>query len=876
MHVILTHEQADFDAVASLLAAQLLDSEAFAVLPRKLNRNVRAYLTLYGEGLPLIEHRDLPRRKVTRLTLVDTQSLPSLRGLTATTQVHVIDHHPPDSKLSPEWTHAIGPVGATTTLLAEALQEAGIEPGLVAATLLLLGIYEDTGSLSYSGTSPRDVRASAWLLECGASLAVASDFLNHPLSPEQRWLYDQLLEAAETHRFHGLSVVIACAKAAGAVEEISTLAHKLRDLFDPAGLFVLVALDGNIQLVARSTTDSLNVAQLAQRFGGGGHDRAAAALIRGRTLDDVRQELLRLLPEFVRPDRTVGEIMSIRPQLLPADTSIAEAAERMQRFGYEGFPVVEGGKVAGLLTRRAVDRAMTHGMGGEPVSRVMDVGSVTVSPHDSVQHLQRVMIQHDWGQVPVAEPDTGEIIGIVTRTDLLKTLAVGAGAPASQNLSAQLEQALPPSRFALLRLIGRQAERNNVAAYVVGGFVRDLLLGTPSADFDLVVEGDAIGLARALADSCGGRVSSHHRFGTAKWRLDRRHPELVRALDLAQLDPEELPPSLDFVTARTEFYTHPTALPSVERGSIKLDLHRRDFTINTLALRLDGRYFGQLLDPWGGGRDLRQRLIRVLHSISFVDDPTRMLRAVRLEQRLGFRIEARTLELLHQALRLLARVSGERLRGELELIFLEDRRTRILERLQELGLLSSIHPALTWDEWLARAFREAAAFQPPADWRLSLALDLETALYALWLFRLPEAEARAATQRLHMPLAMSSVVLDANRLGRMFGQGPPDMHPSRLVQALEEKHESSVVAAWLAFFDKPEARAVLGMYLSSWRFVTPSTDGERLRQLRLPPGPVYREILWQLRAARLDGSVTSDEDEARLLERLLEEARQRG
>ncbi len=179
-----------------------------------------------------------------------------------------------------------------------------------------MGIYEDTGSLSYAGTTSRDMLACAWLLEQGASLAIADEFLNHPLSADQRRLYDRLLESAETHTVHGLSIVIACAAAEGMQDEISTLAHKLRDLFDPAGLFVLVALNGTVQLVARSTSDAVDVARLAEHFGGGGHNRAAAALIRDRRLEDVRDELLQLLEASLRPARTVGEIMSREPQLL--------------------------------------------------------------------------------------------------------------------------------------------------------------------------------------------------------------------------------------------------------------------------------------------------------------------------------------------------------------------------------------------------------------------------------------------------------------------------------------------------------------------------------------------------------------------------------
>ena len=870
MHLVLSHEQADFDAVASLLAARLLESEALAVLPRRLNRNVKAFLDLYGDALPLIEFGDLPRRKVHRITLVDTQNLQQVRGAGAGTAVHVVDHHPPEPQLDPAWSRVIEEVGATTTLLVESLHEAGIAPGLAAATLLLLGIYEDTGSLSYGSTSARDVRAVGWLLECGASLAIAAEYLNHPLSPDQRRVYDRLLAAMETHEVQGLTVMLACVQAGGPVEEISTLAHRLRDLFDPAGLFVLVALDGHVQLVARSTTEALDVARLAQHFGGGGHDRAAAALIRDRPLADVRRELLARLPECVRPSRTVGEILSYLPQLLDPATPVAEAAERMVRFGHEGYPVVARGQVVGLLTRRAVDRALAHGMGNQPVERVMEAGSLTVAPGDSVEHLQQVMLQHNWGQVPVVDPASGAIIGIVTRTDLLKTLAPGAGAPAP-NLAGRLEAQLPPARLELLRRVGQQAERQGAAAYLVGGPVRDLLLDLPATDLDLVVEGDAIALARALADLCGGRTSSHTRFGTAKWRLNLKSPALLEALGAHAGQAAALPESLDLVSARAEFYSHPTALPSVERGSIKLDLHRRDFTINTLAIRLDGRFFGQLLDPWGGGRDLEARTIRVLHSISFVDDPTRMLRAVRLEQRLGFAIEPRTLELLREARPLLARVSGERIRAELALIFDEARLLRILPRLDALGVLQAIHPALVWDRWLAARFRQATRDPPPAN---GAQPAREALLYALWLYRVGAQSARGVCERLHMPQALRAAVVEAARLAEELDRLPRGVRPSQVVALLDGRPEGALAAATLAA--RRAGRLAVGRYLSAWRHVRPRSGGDDLRAAGLPAGPAYARILRALRAAWLDGEVSSVDEEAALRARLIEEARRDG
>jgi tRNA nucleotidyltransferase (CCA-adding enzyme) len=874
MQLIFTHEQADFDAIASLLAVNRLNPEAQPVIPRRLNRNVRAFLTLYGERLPFIEFEDLQRAPIRSVTLVDTQTIVSLKGFTDQTHVHVVDHHPQSAELPDSWTHHIEETGATTTLLTEAIQESGLELDLIEATLFLLGIYEDTGSLTYGGTTPRDVKACAWLLECGASLRIVSDFLDHPLSNEQQKLYDRLFESAETHNFHGLTVIIACATAKGFVDEISTIAHKLRDLFDPTGLFVLVGLNEHIQLVARSTADELDVSRVAAYFGGGGHSRAAAALIRDTTLDHVRSELLQLLPEIIHPEKTVGEIMSRAPQLLAPSVTIAEAAEKMQRFGHEGYPVVDGGHVIGLLTRRAVDRATAHGMGNRIISSVMNAGDLVVHPLDSVQHLQRVMIENDWGQVPVVDPQNGEIVGIVTRTDLLKTLADVKANKDKTNLAQQLENAFPATVLDLLRLVADQAQEENAALYIVGGFVRDLLLGVPSVDFDLVVEGDAISLARGLAKKYGGKVSSHKRFGTAKWSLDVDHPNLLTALGRVQITRDEIPPGLDLVSARTEFYRHPTALPSVERGNIKLDLHRRDFSINTLAVRLDGRYYGELLDHWGGERDLRDGWIRALHSLSFVDDPTRMLRAVRLEQRFGFVIEPRTLELLKEALPLLDRVSGERIRNELESIFREDQLLEIMSRLHELGLLSAIHPCLSWSTDLEKTFSQVTCFTPPSSWRLSSTPTQNLYYYALWTLGLPRKEVRSICERMHFSALIRSNILDANRLGMELPELRSGVSPGEIVQKLEGYREEALLVVWMGMTGQQDLREIIDSYLSRWRYIKPFSTGDTLREMGLPPGPTYRQILRILRSAWLDGEIDDPEGENELLLQLVERAKQ--
>jgi len=238
--LILTHENTDFDGLASQLAAWKLYPQAKPVLPRRPNRNLRDFLTLYWDELPFVRYEDLARRAdVDRIILVDTQTLVTPRGMSDETQVQIIDHHPLARDLPPNWTYSGEPVGATTTLLLERIVESGIRVTPVEATLLALGIYEDTGSLTYPTTTVRDLRSIAWLAERGANLSVVSDFLHHPLTDQQLELYEALLDSAEIHNIAGHTVVVTTASAEGYVEEISALAHKIRDLYDPAGLFLL-------------------------------------------------------------------------------------------------------------------------------------------------------------------------------------------------------------------------------------------------------------------------------------------------------------------------------------------------------------------------------------------------------------------------------------------------------------------------------------------------------------------------------------------------------------------------------------------------------------------------------------------------------------
>jgi tRNA nucleotidyltransferase (CCA-adding enzyme) len=439
--------------------------------------------------------------------------------------------------------------------------------------------------------------------------------------------------------------------------------------------------------------------------------------------------------------------------------------------------------------------------------------------------------------------------------------------PDVEEMVALLERAVDPGHLALLHLVAEAAFKKGLPLYIIGGFVRDLFVGHPGLDFDLVVEGDAAAFARAIAREYGGKITIHPHFGTASWE-----PE-VEKLALPNVDRSRLTgmPPLDFVTARSETYSHPGALPTVKPGSLADDLCRRDFTINTLALRLDGQFFGQLIDQLGGLPDLKQGLVRALHAESYFDDPTRILRAVRYEKRYNFAILERDLRLIDGAKSHLSGLSGERLRHELDLILAEERSLQMLERLHTLEVLTSLHQLLGWDAQKARLFTALQEGEPDSwqDVPDLLHQPRRVAVsYLLWLGSLGSAQIEDLAFRLDFTASLREALLAYSSLYKDL-PSLIDLKPSQVVARLDGTPLLVVCAASLAA--DPPVRHVLESYLSHWRHVKPQTTGDDLVRRGLPPGPAYKLILGRLREAHLDGKIKTGEEEKTLLETLIRE-----
>ena len=406
-----------------------------------------------------------------------------------------------------------------------------------------------------------------------------------------------------------------------------------------------------------------------------------------------------------------------------------------------------------------------------------------------------------------------------------------------ENLSSQLEKYLPPPVLALAKIAGKEASELGRELYLVGGVVRDLFLDRDNFDFDLVVEGDAISLAQRLAKDSQAKLTVHSRFGTAKLN----YPGF----------------SLDLATARSETYSKPGALPTIKPGSLKDDLIRRDFSINAMALHLNPQRFGELIDLYHGKDDLEHRLIRILHSKSFVDDATRILRAIRYEQRLGFKLDAETEKLLRRHVAMLDTISGDRKRHELELILKDDEPERILRRAEELGVLSQLHPSLKGNGWLSKMFAKAR--------QIGKLTSLSTIYLCLLIYNLSEKANEQFISRLNFPKNSSQAARQTLQLkAQLHNLANPGMEPSDIYRLLHGYSATAIQANALAS-ESPVTSQHLNLYLNKLRYVKPLLNGEDLKKMGVPAGPKIGDILNALQKAKLDGEVRTRKDEEKLI-----------
>ncbi|OAT86553.1 CBS domain-containing protein [Desulfotomaculum copahuensis] len=876
MEIITSHTNTDLDALSAMVAAQKLYPEAVLVFPGKLSRNVEEFMALHKDTLVVRNVKDIDPDRVRRVILVDTKSPRRLGKLADVldrpkVDVHIYDHHPRAEGDAHGSLEVVEPVGATATLLVERIREAGLPVTPVEATILVLGIYGDTGSLLFTSTTPRDVAAVAFLLEKGANLGVVADFLGRPLTGEQKELLKMLLVSARHHQVNGVKILLATAAVDEFVVGLALLTHTISEIEHMDAVFTVVEMEDRVHVVGRSNVAQVDVREILAPMGGGGHPAAASAVIKGAAVTAVTEQLMAAIREKVRPPLTAAGIMSSPVKTVPSGASISETGHVMLRYGHTGLPVVDGDRLVGVISRRDVEKATHHGLGHAPVKGFMTHSVISVAPDLPVAEVQQLMIEHDIGRLPVVE--NGRLVGIVSRTDVLRTLhgqlqprhhvVYSAGPRLSghqRNIAELMQQNLDPEMWGIIRRAGELAAVLGFQLYGAGGVVRDIILGVKNLDVDLVVEGDGIALAGALAGEYNARVRAHHNFGTA---------EVIFPAGF----------KIDVATARVEFYEYPAALPRVESSSLRQDLYRRDFTFNAMAVALNDDRFGDLIDYFGGQEDLQYGLVRVLYNLSFIEDPTRILRAVRFEQRYHFNLESQTGRLLREAVRreVLARVSRERLWDELMHIMNEPEAGRMLARLDELQIWPYVFPGVTYWEVQPVLHGLHRAMQTLADWDFPVPGEACWLCYfiaALHWTKAPEAAELCALYHLNKRQTekVLATVTGWRRTLELVWRAPDQGGVVELARALMELPRESYPLL-LAILDEDWMRQRLRQLLTLIRDSRPQITGMYIKSLGYRPGPLFRRALDAVWQARLEGRVKSEAEEKVFVQEFLNRRR---
>ena len=862
MEVITSHTNADFDALASMVAAKKLYPDARLVFPGSQEKSIRDFFlesAIYALEVDRLKTIDV--ESITGLIIVDNRNPARLGKLAGAlkrpgVKVSIYDHHPPTPGDIRGDLEVVEEIGATTTIMVELLRKKAIPITQLEATIFALGIYEETGSLTFVSTTERDVMVVAYLLSQGAQLNIVSDFISRELTVEQVAVLNNLIESAKSYDINGVLVVIATLAVPHYIPDLAILAHKIRDMEGLDVLFLVVQMGDKTHVIARSRVPQVNVGMVLGDLGGGGHPTAASAVVKDLTHVQTTERLIGLLKQHIKPGQVASEVMSSPVKTIPSGSTIAEAGEAMTRFSVNVLPIMDDEKFLGIITREVVQKALFHNLGKQKVKEFMTTGGPVASPDMPMELLEKIMIEEHQRFLPVLDKDR-TLVGAVTRTDLLRSLheerlAEVAGAEAimlrsTRNVQGLIEERVPPDVREALRSVGEVADEAGFPVYLVGGIVRDLFLRVTNLDIDIVVEGDGIVFAGMLVKRAGGHMKTHLKFGTAVVVL-----------------PNGL--KLDIATARLEYYESPAALPTVELSSIKKDLYRRDFTINTLAVRLNQKRMGELIDFFGGQRDIKEKTLRVLHSLSFVEDPTRVLRAIRFEQRFDFKLSKHTENLIKSAvnMKLFDRLTGKRMYTELVLLFSEADPLKLLKRMKDFDLLKFLHPDLKATTETDRLF---TGIGETLTWFRLLFLDLVVETWFVFflglLDRLKDKAVDETLERLSVPVRNRERVLHARHRYRAVLAAfykEPKPAPSRVYDLLVTLDTESLLLM-MAKAKQEKAKKYISLYLTSLRNVRVELSGDDLKKMGIPPGPRYKKILAELLDAKLDGLVQTRDEE---------------
>ncbi|BBA79791.1 poly(A) polymerase/tRNA nucleotidyltransferase family protein [cyanobacterium endosymbiont of Rhopalodia gibberula] len=903
MDLILCRQTVDFDALGAAVGLSCLKIDSRIVLAGGVHPAVKDFLALYRDKLSLIELSSINPEQIRTLMVVNSQKYDHLGTVSSWFDlphikiIEIYDHHlDTTSGLDiPATFTEIEPVGATTTLIVERMQRESVYPNPIEATVMALGIHVNTGSLTFSQSTPRDAYALAWLMEKGANIKTIAEYCDSGFSSKLQQFLQEALENFQKTDINGYTITSVLLTTETLISGLSNLAKKLIKLTKSDALLLGHFYDKNrndkpykkgcLTIIGRTRIEGINLNQLFQVYGGVGHEQAVYLKFHGvepkSTLDKLFQELITQIPYPL----TARDLMSFPVRTIRPETTIEQAQKILFRYGHSGLSVVdESDHLVGIISRRDIDLAFHHGLSHTPVKGYIAQHLKTITPDTMLPEIESMMVTNDVERLPVVE--NNKLLGIVTRTDLLRQIYQDRRKkqdnnskliPLVSSFLPSISQRLSSPIWKFLQFAAKEAEKQGWHLYIVGGAVRDFFLSKEEKflllqDIDLVVDGFRhsadVGAGVELASTLrktfpNSRLSVHGEFQTAalSWHRD---PQLGSLW-------------VDIATSRTEFYPYPAANPKVEASSIRQDLYRRDFTINALAVRLTSPREGELLDFFGGMLDLQLRKIRALHANSFIEDPTRIYRAVRFAVRLGFEIEPQTKAYINNAVK-----SGiydqliiknyavpalkTRLKTELKYILEANYWKPSLKLLADLNALSCLHNRLILDDilwWQVRYISRWLRYLDPKNNLEHWLIRLEVLISRLEIaesskialdFQLP----KDSIQRLK---TLSKIELDIKDKLLKY-------NTTSEITRLFNSYQLPVLILVAVRFSK-QIRRTIWQFITKWSNVQPLLNGNDLKTMGYKPGPKYKIILDRLLSASLDKKIQTKKEAEELVKQMM-------
>jgi len=854
LDIIVSHQLTDLDGLGAMVAANKLYPDAKPVFIGRLHRTVKDFLVLYKDEIETYTLDQIDLELVDRVIIVDTYKKDMLGDLNKkldwiNCEVIIYDHHPHQKE---DWVSLdmSEELGSATTILVNRIVAEDLELNPFEATVCALGIYADTGNLTYLNTTASDAHALAYLLESGANLQLINDFIKEPLNDEQQQLLEDLLEYRQNINVDGIKIALFPIKYEKYIAGINRITEQIKKLYTIDNLFVVFLKGDKAEIIGRSSDEAVNIGAICSELGGGGHSGAGAARKKTENLKKITNKLIDIINKNVRPLLRVRKIMSSPVRTISPTTTIQEVEDLMKKYGHNGFVAVDNELIVGIFSRRDLYKVKGHNLMHAPVKAYMTKEVITINVEASVSKAQGLMVEYGVGRLPVIEGE--KLVGIVTRSNVLASY-YGNDTPYQHkhrygssmidiikkeiDLSEKVSK-LPENILGILKSAGKVAANTGVNAYLIGGMVRDMLLETENRDIDIAIDGPLESYIPELADVLCGEYTYNSQFRTGSIKL-----ESGLLIDLAE--------------TRKEVYQYTGALPEVESSNMLEDLFRRDYTINTLTICLNPDRWGILLDYFSADNDLQDGLLRSLHRFSFLDDPTRIIRGIRLAARLNFSFEEETASLIKETIKTadFSRLSSERILKELELLFQNKMTEGLFKLLLDFNIFNLLNVEFNIEE---KYFEQSVKLEAYLAELAEKNYNIEE-----WILRMAIFSDQLLVDDIakwNIKEKYKNVLLTYNNSKNLLKDIDKELKPPEIVDLFADLYNEQLIILMLKADSKMAKLNILN-YLEYLQHIEININGNDLLDLGVDPGPTMKEILNSVYNARLRGNIKTREEQ---------------